>query len=456
MALNYTYLKYKEEHSITNNGATFINYEVNKVNCDSQVTVQRGTIASSKTVTLAFKADGDYLVTLSNGIDANQSFQILYYNYLLTSLVTSAESLICGCSTCGDCQECNECQGYLSAFMKAYSFNLLNEPKYSDYLVDLMVEAKCEINEAVLCSIMNERVYGTATTKDALLKIIANHYLAFYYKDLRLATDNTEKLYIQEKYKFAKISQCIKKLGLFFTDPTPSKAIHLIYSEVLEAACCEFVNDGGVLPTTTTFPPLPGTTTTTLPTTSTTSTTSTTLPPVAQCLTGIVIETIYLHQTSDLLGLPIGYEHPCPENINGHECNGALSEVLGNGIFLGESKMNNLYDPTLGSQTPQGTYICADYNNLPTPLNPNFSWDSKSRYSRIEVNQSQAIDVAQVSGSSLIDFSLAYAVDTYQSTCSTAHTAVTWVRITNSEGTVIYNGCPVGNFAQVEVCNPAN
>ena len=32
MALNYTYLKYKEEHSITNNGATFINYEVTKVN----------------------------------------------------------------------------------------------------------------------------------------------------------------------------------------------------------------------------------------------------------------------------------------------------------------------------------------------------------------------------------------------------------------------------------------
>lgn len=456
MALNYTYLKYKEEHSITNNGATFINYEVTKVNCDSQVTVQRGTIASTKTVTLSFKTDGDFQVTLSNGVDVNQSFQILYYNYLLNSLVTSAESLICGCSTCGDCQECNECQSYLSAFMKAYSFNLLNEPKYSDYLTSLMVDAKCEINETVLCSIMNERVYGTATTKDALLKIIANHYLAFYYKDLRLATDSEESTYIQEKYKFSKISKCIKKLGLFFEDPTPSLPITLVYSEVKETACCEFVNNGGTLPTTTTLPPLPGTTTTTLPTTSTTSTTTTTLPPVVQCLDGMVIETLYIHSSADLLALPLNYIHPCPELVGGHQCNGSLSEILGNGIFLGESKLNNDDGALSGDMTPLGTFICGDYNNTPSVINPNHAWDSYSRYSRIQIDAAQALDVAQVSGGTLIDFSLAYAADTYQSACASAHTSVTWVRITNLQGEVVYNGCPVGNFAQVDVCNPAN
>lgn len=456
MALTYTYLKYKDENSIINNGDTFINYTVDRVSASSTTTVKAGMIGVNKNVILNFTLDGKYVVSLDNAIDPVESITIYSYVQLLNSLITTVEGIICGCSKCDECGECNECENYLSAFMKSYSFAVLNQPRYKDYLDTLLADSADEINDSVLCSILHEKVYGNVTTKDVMLKLIANYYLAFYYKDLRVATDSAEKTYVQDKYKFSKISGCIKKLGLFLTDPTPSKAIHLIYNEVLEAACCEYVNGGGVLPTTTTLPPLPGTTTTTLPTTSTTTSTTTTLTPVAQCLTGMVIETIYLHQTSDLLGLPIGYTHPCPDNINKHECNGALTEVLGNGIFLGESKMNNLYSPTLGSQTPQGTHICADYNNTPAPLNPGFSWDLKSRYSRIEVSQAQAIDIAQVSGSSLIDFSLAFAVDTYQSSCSTAHAAVTWVRITNSQGEVIYNGCPVGNFAQVNVCNPAN
>ena len=106
--------------------------------------------------------------------------------------------------------------------------------------------------------------------------------------------------------------------------------------------------------------------------------------------------------------------------------------------------------------TPSGTFICGDYNNTPSVINPGFAWNSLSRYSRVEVDQAQAIDIAQVSGGTLIDFSLAFATDTYQSTCATAHSAVTWVRITSPQGEVLYNGCPVGNFTQVDVCNPAN
>ena len=456
MALTYTYLKYKDENSITNNGNSFINYTVDKVSASTTTPVKAGMIGATKNVILNFTLDGKYVVNLNNGIDPVESITIYSYTNLLLSLISAVEGIICGCSKCDECNECNECESYLGAFMKSYSFAILNEPRYKDYLDTLLVDSADEINDSVLCSILHEKVYGNATTKDVMLKLIANYYLAFYYKDLRLATDVSEEEYVQNKYKFSKLSGCIKKLGLFLADPTPSKAINLYYSEVLETACCEYINSGGTVPTTTTLPPLPGTTTTTLPTTSTTSTTSTTLSPVAQCLSGMVIETLYLHSTADLVGLPLNYIHPYPDLIGGHQCNGALSEILGNGIFVGESKMNNNNGALAGNLTPLGTYICGDYDNTPSVINPTHSWNPLSRYSRMEIDLSQALDIANVSGGSTIDFAIVYAVDTYQSTCEIAHTGLTWTRITNSQGEVVYNGCPVGNFAQVNVCTPAN
>jgi hypothetical protein len=47
-----------------------------------------------------------------------------------------------------------------------------------------------------------------------MLEILGYYYLAFYYKDLSLAIDTEEQEYIITKYKFVKISKCLKKLGI--------------------------------------------------------------------------------------------------------------------------------------------------------------------------------------------------------------------------------------------------
>jgi hypothetical protein len=196
-------------------------------------------------------------------------------------------------------------------------------------------------------------------------------------------------------------------------------------------------------------------TTTTTNTSSSTTTTTTTLAPIVYCLEGFTIETIYLGSQADLLGLPVGYNHPCPSQIGSHSCSGALTEITGNNVFIGESNLNNIGGSiTTGSQTAQGTYICGDYLNLPTPLNPSFNWNSTSRYNKMVITKQQAIAISQVTGNSLVTFSLTYAIPKYGATCDTAHSNVTWLRLTSPSGAVYFNGCPSGNFATIDVCLP--
>jgi hypothetical protein len=203
------------------------------------------------------------------------------------------------------------------------------------------------------------------------------------------------------------------------------------------------------------------TTTTLAPTTTTTlAPTTTTVAPVAECLNNFTIETIYISQVADLPLLPIGYEHPCPATIGDHTCNRALHEVYGNGVYVGDSKMNNYNGALSGTQTAYGTYICGDYLNFPHALvGGTWTGNTRARYSKIVLDAAQAVAIAAVTGGTEVTFALEAAMTTYNTSCqarSDAHTDVTWVRLTDGDGVVYYNGCPGGNFVTIDVCNPNN
>jgi hypothetical protein len=178
---------------------------------------------------------------------------------------------------------------------------------------------------------------------------------------------------------------------------------------------------------------------------------------VGECLDGLIIETIYLRATTDQELLLDEYEHSCMNA--GHICNGALYEVYGNNVYLGDSRMNN-NNGIGGIQTPYGTYICEDYNNTPDEISKTGVWtgDPTSRYSKIVLTQQQAMDAANAAGGgTVIDFELLAAMDTYnEPSCRSggAHRDITWTRISANDGTVFYNGCPEGFFVSIDVCNP--
>jgi len=179
--------------------------------------------------------------------------------------------------------------------------------------------------------------------------------------------------------------------------------------------------------------------------------------PVVECLNGLIVETIYLDSLSDLDLIPSGYEHPCPDEIGSHGCNRALFEIYGNGVYIGDSKINNSYG-TGGGETIHGTYICQDYYNVPNELEAGGFWTGSpySRYNKIIITSDQAIDISNAGGGgNIVGFSLISAMLEYGATCDDIldpHSNVTWTRISKPDGTVIYNGCPEGNFAEIDVC----
>ena len=216
MALAYTYLKYKDVHTIENQEVVPLQYSISKVTCDTETVVSTGTILAGVTFTLNFKVDGIYRVTLTHSITSETETlpDILYYFNLITSYISNIQSIFCGCTPCDECEDCNECEDYLKTLVQALAYTSLNEPDYQVYVEAINEESKCLLNDFVLCALIEEKVRGNASYKDVILYFLANYYGAFYFREKFLATDAEEATYVTTKYKYLTISKCMKKVGL--------------------------------------------------------------------------------------------------------------------------------------------------------------------------------------------------------------------------------------------------
>lgn len=219
MALNYTYLKYKDTYTLSNNGSVSLTYHVSKVTCEATTEIKTDTILPGQTISLTFVVDGNYSVYLSSLTENSIPFTIKYYKNLLNSFIGMVEGIVCGCSKCDECEECNKCEDYLGTFMKAQAFIALNSPIYQEHLNQITQDSICLFSEQILCSLLHEKVYGNVETKEVMLRLISFYYLSFYYQDKFLAVDLEEKAYVIAKYKFDKIGACMRKLGIIPTDP---------------------------------------------------------------------------------------------------------------------------------------------------------------------------------------------------------------------------------------------
>jgi hypothetical protein len=212
--LTYTYLKYKDQHTLTNGEAVPMSYTIIKVNCEDTKNIKTGVIPPNTTIPIKYVVDGDYSISLDIGTGPENTPLIKVYNNLLLSIITVAEKLLCGCSKCKECEECNECEDYLSGLVKSMAYNSLMAPLYQEEINLIAENSRCDYKESVLCSLLHEKVYGNPEIKDILLKNLSFYYAAFYVKDYSLALDSEERDYITTKYKFGKIAKCIKRLGI--------------------------------------------------------------------------------------------------------------------------------------------------------------------------------------------------------------------------------------------------
>jgi hypothetical protein len=224
MPVAHTYTKYKDVHTLTNDTNNLVNYVIIKVLCDETSIISTGDLQPDASITINFPVDGEYEVSLAEKEDNGtaiitintDSFTIETFNNLLVSFIADAEKLLCGCSKCDDCEECNECQDYLGALTKAISFTVLN-PVYNTLVNTGLNSISCSLGDEMICSILNEKVFGSSSVKEPLLKILASYFLGFYYYDLGEAEDSEEEQYIKDKYKSVKMLKCITKLGFDLT-----------------------------------------------------------------------------------------------------------------------------------------------------------------------------------------------------------------------------------------------
>jgi len=214
MALNYTFTKSKDIYTLKNNESVTMTYIVKKVDCDATTILKTATIPAGQTITLSFILDGSYQVDLSTVSNTDTISDILITYNLLTSFIEASEKILCGCTPCTDCEECNECEDYLKAILKGFALNQVTSFKYQEFLQFLSESNDCLYNATNLACLLKEKVYGNGDLKPLLLQTVSFYYLAFYAKDLEDATNQIEKDYITELYKFSKISKCIRKTGV--------------------------------------------------------------------------------------------------------------------------------------------------------------------------------------------------------------------------------------------------
>jgi len=212
MIVAYTYKKYKDVHSIQNDEPLLnIQYTVTKLDCDSDTILGQVTLAPGETRELKFSKQGEYSILVEGvGLDS-KTFEIIYYNDLLLSFIYDTYRILCGCKDCDTEFNCND---YLSASTKGAIFLNVHAPLYNTNFTEYIEKYICIYSEEVNCTLLREKVYGEFASEHVLFQTLSFHYLSFYSKDLSMAVDAEESAFITAKYKYDKISTCIKKLGL--------------------------------------------------------------------------------------------------------------------------------------------------------------------------------------------------------------------------------------------------
>lgn len=213
--MDYTYLKYKDVHTITNNSAVeTLTFKVYLRDCDNTTLIKEGTILPSSVYTLSFKMDGIYSIILNDGLIDETLEDIYSFENTLQRIIDGTQSLICGCKKCNGCEECDSCEETLQILSLSIAYNEIFSPIYQPYLDNISDTLKCNLTTCVLSSINGAIITGKKNLYNLDKYLVSAYYLAFYYYDLLHASDEEEAEYIKTKYNFVVINSCMKKLGI--------------------------------------------------------------------------------------------------------------------------------------------------------------------------------------------------------------------------------------------------
>ena len=190
------------------------------------------TITDSVEIAL-IQGGGLYKFVLSSLVETEvRTVEVLipYYNNILVSLIKDFERVLCDCA----CKKPDDCthkideQSLSDILLKVITYYAIANSFYCYFLNQTFERLRCMIIDESECVILNERILGSANKTLLLKRVVALYYLTFYFAELNL---NSDKEYINEKFKFTKMAKCINLLGI---DTQPI---------ITELECLEFVQN---------------------------------------------------------------------------------------------------------------------------------------------------------------------------------------------------------------------
>lgn len=231
MLSNYTFSRYCDNYLLGNTDTTTpLSYNLTmQVNCGNYlpVTGGSGSVAPLGQITLALPVgDADYQLVLS-GSGGSTTISFRSYLNLQTSLISNLQQALCGYQTCPDCtsQGLDDCVNYQAVFSQIIGYQYLIKPYSKDYcingdLVDSFIHQAIELNKCNLDYLFNmqltsEAMYGKiSSTKQIVLYLATIYYLVFYYYERLLAVDTNEQAYVDGKFYWAQVQNCITNIGM--------------------------------------------------------------------------------------------------------------------------------------------------------------------------------------------------------------------------------------------------
>lgn len=229
MAIVHTFIEAQDQFTL--NVSQDTGYTLAYISNGNATTVTTGTLLANNSVVLPVTIDGFYRLTLvvEGETDVVIDFHVKYN--LRNSIIVDALYLLCGDCDClstnanADCisKIARKCLKHKAIFTKLLTYRDYYLPLFeTDYTGNLQAfinialdKANCNVQK-VINSILNEEcITGAVKDTDRFFQtFFAIYYLGFYQIELLEAQDQDQIDYINEVYKFERISECICELGL--------------------------------------------------------------------------------------------------------------------------------------------------------------------------------------------------------------------------------------------------
>jgi len=213
MPVNYSITKFKDTYQITNNDIVSITVStlISQEGCLTFLEIKTPVIIEAgltKTFSLAY--DGEYRLNLLDENGGVTSIKLLHYLSLEKSIVAGIQYILCDCAKNVECAECKGDYGthQLSTMLKIFSYQRLTHPKHLAFIETIFESLQCSVRELTQTLLTDEQTTDQITYIDLVKEIMSFYYLAFYHSELKGA-NQLEIDYINTKYNYTAISQCI-------------------------------------------------------------------------------------------------------------------------------------------------------------------------------------------------------------------------------------------------------